>query len=47
MRRLFGTEISGNKRPGAELSEITRAGILTESEAGVLKSEIAAEYRVN
>ena len=47
MRRLFGTEISRNKRPRAELSEIARAGILTESEAGVSKSEIATEYRVN
>ena len=47
MRRLFGTKISKNKRPRAKLSEIARAGILIESEAGVLKSKIAAEYRVN
>jgi len=47
MRHSFGTEISGNRRPGAELSEIARAGILTELKAGTLKSEIAAEYRVN
>ena len=47
MRRLFGTEISGNRRLRAELSEIARAGILTKLEAWVLKSEIAAEYRVN
>ena len=47
MQRSFGTEISGNRRPGAELSETTRAGIIAASEAGVLKLEIAAEYRVN
>jgi len=47
MRHLFGTEISRNKRPGAELSEIARAGILAELEAGIPKSEIAVEYRVN
>ena len=47
MQRSFGTEISGNRRPGAELSETTRAGIIAPSEAGVLKPEIATEYRVN
>jgi transposase len=47
MQRSFGTEISGNRRPGAELSETARAGIIAASEAGVSKLEIAAEYRVN
>ena len=47
MQRLFSTEISGNRRPGAELSETARAGIIAASEAGVLKLEIAAEYRMN
>ena len=47
MQRSFGTEISGNRRPGAELSETARAGIIAASEAGVSKPEIAAEYRVN
>ena len=46
MQRSFGTQISGNRRPGAELSEVARAGIIAESEAGVSKLEIAAEYRV-
>ena len=47
MRRSFGTQISGNRRPRAELSEVVRAGIIIELEAGVLKLEIAKEYRVN
>ena len=47
MRRLFSTQISGNRRPRTELSEATRAGIIAESEAGVSKPEIAEEYRVN
>jgi Homeodomain-like domain len=47
MQRSFGTEISRNRRPGAELSETARAGIIAASEAGVSKLEIAAEYRVN
>jgi hypothetical protein len=47
MRRSFGTEISGNRRPGAELLEVVRAGIVTASEAGLLKPKIASEYRLN
>ena len=47
MQRLFGTEISRNRRAGAELLETTRAGIIAASEAGVSKPKIAAEYRVN
>ena len=46
MQRSFGTEISGNRRPGAELSEAQRAGILSAVEAGEEKTEIAARYRV-
>ena len=47
MQRSFGTKISGNKRPGAKLSETARAGIITTSEAGVSKLKIATEYCVN
>jgi transposase len=47
MQRSFGTQISGNRRPGTELLEAARAGIIAASEAGVSKPEIAAEYRVN
>jgi len=47
MQRSFGTKISGNRRPEAELSETARAGIIAASEAGVSKLKIAAEYRVN
>ena len=47
MQRSFGTQISGNRRPGTELLEAARAGIIAVLEAGVLKPEIAAEYRVN
>ena len=47
MQRSFSTEISGNRRPGAELLETARARIVTVSEAGVPKLKIAAEYRVN
>jgi len=46
MQRSFGTEISGNRRPGAELSEAQRAGILSVVEAGEEKTKIAARYRV-
>jgi hypothetical protein len=47
MQRLFGTQISGNRRPGTKLLEAARAGIIAKSEAGVLQPEIAKEYRVN
>jgi len=47
MQCSFGTEISGNRRAGAELLETIRARIIAASEAGVLKPKIAAEYRVN
>jgi len=42
MQRLFGTEISGNRRPGVELSDTQRAGIFSAVEAGEKKTEIAA-----
>jgi hypothetical protein len=47
MQRLFSTQISGNRRPGAKLLEVARAGIIAKSEARVLKLEIAVEYYVN
>ena len=47
MQRSFGTEISGNRRPGAELLETTRAIIIAASEARVSKLKITTEYRVN
>jgi len=47
MQHLFGTKISGNRRPRSELSEVTRAGIIAALEARVSKLKIAAEYRVN
>jgi len=47
MQRSFGTEISGNRRPGAELSETARARIIAALEARVSKLKIATEYRVN
>ena len=47
MQRSFSTEISGNRRPGAELSDIQRAGILSAVEAGEEKTKIATWYRVS
>ena len=47
MQCSFGTEISGNRRPGAGLLETVRARIIAASEAGVLKLEIATQYRMN
>ena len=47
MQRSFGTQISGNRRPGAELSEVARARIIPTLKAGVLKPEIAVDHRVN
>ena len=44
MQRLFGTVISGNRRPGGELSDTQRAGILSCVEAGEKKTEIASKY---
>ena len=47
MQRSFGTEISGNRRPGAELSDAQRAAILGAVDAGEEKTKIAARYRVS
>jgi len=47
MQRSFGTEISGNYRPGAELLNIQRAGILSVVEVGEEKTKISARYRVS
>ena len=47
MQRSFGTKISGNRRPGAKLSDIQRAGILSAVEAGEEKTKIAAKYRIS
>ena len=47
MQRLFSTQISGNRRPKAELSEVTRARIIAISEARVLKLKITVDYHVN
>jgi len=44
MQRLFGTVISRNRRPGGELSDAQRAGILSYVEAGEKKAEIASKY---
>ena len=46
MQRSFGTEISGNRRPRAELSDIQKAGILSAVEAEEEKTKIAVRYRV-
>ena len=46
MQRSFDTEISGNQRPGAELSDIQRARILSAVEAGEEKTKIIIRYRV-
>ena len=47
MQRSFSTQISGNRRPRAELLEVARARIIAASEAGLLKLEIAVDYHVN
>ena len=47
MQRSSGTQISGNRRPAAELSEVARARIIATLKAGVLKPEIAVDHRVN
>jgi len=47
MQRSFGTEISRNRRPGVELSDTQRTGILSAVEAGEKKTKIAARYRVS
>jgi transposase len=39
--RAFGTEISGNRRPGGELSTQQRDYVLAQTEAGARTKEIA------
>jgi hypothetical protein len=46
-QRSFGSEISGNRGPGDELSIETRAAIISKWEEGALKKELAAEFRVH
>lgn len=45
--RCFGTEISGNRRPKAELSPETRSAILYSLEKGISPSKIAFDHRVS
>ena len=47
MQRSFGTKISGNRRPRAELSDIQRVGILDAIEAREKKTRIIAKYHVS
>ena len=47
MQRQFGTEISGNRAPGAELSAAQRSGILSAVESGKSKGEVARIYQCN
>jgi hypothetical protein len=47
MQRLFGTEISRNRRPRAELSDAQRAEILSVVDVGEEKTKIAARYCVS
>ncbi|KAJ5743349.1 transposase [Penicillium manginii] len=44
--RRFGTEISGNRRPGGELSSEARAAIIYAHECGVSPTKMAAEFNV-
>jgi transposase len=47
MRRSFGQEISGNRRPKAELTPAARAALLAKHEASVLRAELAHEFDVH
>ncbi|KAJ5414998.1 hypothetical protein N7509_000096 [Penicillium cosmopolitanum] len=44
--RRFGTEISGNRRSGGELSPEARAAIIYAHECGVSPTKMAAEFNV-
>jgi len=46
MRRSFGQEISGNRRPKAELTPAARAALLAKHEAGVSRAELEHEFDV-
>ena len=47
MQRSFGTEISVDQRPRAELSDIQKAGILSAVKAGEKKTEITTRYYIS
>lgn len=47
MERSFGTEISGNRGPSGELSEVQRAAIIAEAKAGKPKKQIATDFSIN
>lgn len=47
MPRVFGTEISANRRPEQELSNETRSAIVASVEAGMSKVQVALKYNVN
>ena len=47
MRRSFGQEISGNRRPKAELTPAARAALLAKHEASILRAELAHEFNVH
>ena len=47
MRRSFGQEISGNRRPKAELTPAARVALLAKHEAGVSRAELAHEFDVH
>ena len=47
MRRLFGQEISGNRRPKAELTPAARTALLAKHEAGVLRAEFVHKFDVH
>ena len=44
MQRSFGTEISGNRGRGCELSPLARAGIISQAEAGRTYKELAQDF---
>ena len=47
MSRSFGQEISGNRRPKAELTPAVRAALLAKHKAGISKAELAREFDVH
>ncbi|KAF2005440.1 hypothetical protein P154DRAFT_424631 [Amniculicola lignicola CBS 123094] len=47
MRRSFGTEISGNRRPGGELSPAARALVISKLEDGLSQQKIAIDLGIS
>ncbi|KAF2179956.1 hypothetical protein K469DRAFT_715823, partial [Zopfia rhizophila CBS 207.26] len=45
--RSFGTEISGNRGRNDKLSPKAHAAIISKRKAGVLRKDLAAEFRVS